>query len=190
MSDGITYDGDLSEPQQTGPIVPMVDQLNGATIWMQTLLQRVSLWLPAPHDSAGPLGGFLISESKPEIVDGDVVKWQREFAEVPRTHTETSFGAYSYQFITSDLFEISCGAPIYVEHEYFHTTDESSITIIRASKYTKVGDQILYLGTLPVGGSRLVSSDSSLERWRGSGNIWVRKTSYVKVRTLESFTPS
>lgn len=187
------YDGDFDEPSQDGPLLVRVDPISRARIWTQRLLQRVSLWDPAPLDSAGPDGGYLVDETTPSEVSADIVRWERVFAELPAPHTEPIAYAYSYQFPSGvEIASISTTVTAKVVHEYFRTADPSQIELFTAERYTLQGGVIVRTGTvLPseyysgqIGNDMIVAADSELTRWMGRGNIWLRKTPYVPRKTL------
>lgn len=182
----LKYDTDFDAPYQRGRLIESVDPINRAKIWKQSMGQKADLWTPLRIDSAGPRGGFLIKETEPTSPGAGLFYWDRIFAEVPRLHKEPAAWTHTYQFVTDDLYEVSIGTVATVEHEYFRVADPTKITIIRASRFTKVGDTIYYIGDLAPTALRLVAADSTLERWMGSGNIWLRKTPYVAARTLRS----
>lgn len=203
--DGVYWDGDYSEPVPVG--APIWEQPferdNNRYIYRQRYHQDKDSWSPLPLDSAGPNGGGLVEESKPQDLGSGILEFVRAFSTVPISRSEEEpfvmnwqlieanigFGTvinFAYNTVSfpsgSNLGELQIATTSRVQYDYFRTTNPQSIAILRAYKLTKIVDNAWAVigspGYSTINGvNQVVAEDSQVRPWKG--NIYERATRWV-----------
>ncbi len=179
-------DGTWTTAQQDGPKVRMIDPDTRSLVYDEKMMQTAEDWAPLALDTTNSLGAFLVHESDPSALDCGILSWTRTFADVPESRNEFGEYVHSAQYaVAGQLFELSLKTTARFQYDYFHTSDPSGVTLLRAPRAGMSGDifYVLY-PPFPEDGTERVAEDSKLTRWRWHCNIWERVTIYVVQPTL------
>ncbi len=182
--DAVHFDGDYSQPVQSGPWIPHVDNETQSTLYTAEFFQIASNFKRMEFGTIGVNKASLVEESEGTYPGGPLVKWSRTFASVPLSRVVPEGFVYNYQFeVGTDPVSI-LEFPLYVTsdvtYDYFLTNDPDSIKLFRSYRLQIIGGVLYGIGDIPTGDT-LIAENSILTRWKG--NIWQRVTRRVPLFT-------
>jgi hypothetical protein len=188
---GTFYDGDHQTPWQVGPIKPWWDRVTRGQSYERKMRVVQAFWQASPIDEPGPSGGFLVEESKPEAVGGDIIEWTQTFMFTPPSRVVLESLVYPIQEIVttngqSDIAELPYETTAQVTYDYFHTNNAASVPVLHAYRAVKVANAIYFLGTKPTAGQLIIAQDSKVRQLAGS--FYERKTARVTLASLTQNT--
>jgi len=180
-------DGTWTTAQQDGPKIRTIDPSTRSLIYEQKYLQTAEDWAKLDLDTTNTEGAFLVHETDPQALDCGILGWTRVFAAVPDNRIEYGEYVHAAQYaVAGELMELSIKTTAKFAYDYFHTSDPTSIELLRAPR-AGVSGSVFYVlnGPFPEDGTERVAEDSKLTRWRWArSNIWERLTIYVVQPTL------
>lgn|GEM_PF-6096158 len=195
---GVVYDGDFSEPSEVG--LPIFEKPFPED--PKNYVYRVPYWQAQESytdpviDETGPYGGFATGmDYNFKDIGGGIISFEREFALVPdsRIGGRGSY-VYSYQNVglvsgaAKTISENALTTQSYVQYDYFHTTDPSSIELPNAPRAVSIafGDgsiiAFLYGWGFLNPNDPILAEDAILRLWKG--NIYERQQRFIICREL------
>lgn len=180
------YDGTFTTASQDGPTVVMIDPDTRSLIYEHRMIQTAEDWAALALDTTDAAGAFLVHESNPQSEDCGLLRWTRTHAEVPSERNEYGEYVHSAQYaVAGQLLELSLKTTARFNYKYYHTSDPTTIELVRAPRGGISGDisYVIY-PPFPEDGTERPAEDSKLSRWRWHANIWEMLTIYVVQPTL------
>jgi hypothetical protein len=185
-TDAAYVDGNWADPQPVDcPTTeqPFPEQPT-AIIYSQRYWQWRLYWAPAPISMGCPFasGAVLIGETPTRSLGGgDLIEWERKFANVPGPIVDAEVINYVYQwyYLLNNQFYVQSmmlTRTAKVTRSFFLTSNPDTIAIARLPRVTVINNQAiltdgfqnLNFGT----GVPTIARDDTLTRW--NGNIWER----------------
>lgn len=182
------FDGDHTTAYQHGPIIRWSDVETRAEQYAQTMRIKADQFSPLAIGTAGETGFYLYEETRPHLVGGEVVEWERLYTEIPDERTEYESYAHPYQFISgTDLGEIVVTVQSRIVHTFIQSdAPADEIEILRAYRLVKAGDVLFELGDDSNNTSEeLLAQDSTYKRWKPNLNIYEQTARYVPVFDID-----
>lgn len=188
-------DGDFNTASATGPKMPTYpfSDLGDITtiVYSQPFMQKVTKFKPLARSSRGDFGSYLVDESEPNHVGGEICTFSRTYAMVPLTHNTFSSFVYNYQIILgtalthdnadtiassaalallgpADVIEYPQAVMSFVVHDYFYAPGASSLAIPMgvAARIVRTSSGFKRLGGINGKGITFTSAGAST-KWRG-----------------------
>jgi hypothetical protein len=167
-------DGDFNVASPTGPkrwFSPFHERGDNVTRgYEQDYIQRMSKWKPSPISSRGAEGTYLVEETNPQHIGGDIGQFMRRYVQVPIPNRTYESHVYTYQSLQGeikthwngllvtqaeldsldalDLVEFTLTVPSTTVHDYFWApgTTADNIPLGVAFRIFRSGDGFKALG--------------------------------------------
>lgn len=177
----------------------MTDPVTFSNLHTITYHQRASFYKKAskPGAVAGGMaqgsfnrtvGGYLVEWGEPKCIGGEVVEFDRTFAEVPKPRFEfESFGA-NYQSVSDNTInDVAFTVNSRINFTYFHALNPFPVARLRyAPRFFMDAGTVQFRGELvDAKADTMLGEDETLSRWKGY--IWEKKSRIIPVHVARVY---
>lgn len=193
------YDGDFAKEFITSR-TPIIDAETGTMLYKVTYQINQSDYVAQNAGTKRTLalnsrdvatGGYYIDEGEDaRMLSNGVLEFTRLFAIIPQSRDDYESFSMSYQlYVTGagNILEARTTVLSRVHKDYFFALNPDTIPLRKAYRLFQFDQNTFYYTgeKPPDDATEILAEDEQINRWRGRGNIFVRKSRYVPV-----FNPS